>query len=57
MAINERLTVTALFLRQNGHLLQTGNAELEPFTLRVVNGHPSLDEIADWFREYSIIEG
>ncbi|MFQ5434434.1 MAG: type II toxin-antitoxin system death-on-curing family toxin, partial [Anaerolineae bacterium] len=50
------ITAAALFLRQNGRILQTSNAELEQFTLHVVNEHPSLDEMAGWFREYSVIE-
>jgi death on curing protein len=32
------MTAAALFLQQNGQLLQTSNSELESFTLRVANG-------------------
>ncbi|HFQ93551.1 MAG TPA: type II toxin-antitoxin system death-on-curing family toxin [Anaerolineae bacterium] len=48
------ITATALFLRQNGHRLQTTNEELERFTLMVVNERPSLEEAAIWFQHYTV---
>ena len=55
---NKRTAITsaALFLQQNGRLLQTTNEELERFTLRVVNERPSLAEIASWFQSRLVLE-
>jgi death on curing protein len=47
------MTAAALFLQQNGQLLQTSNSELESFTLRVANGGLSVNEIAAWLEENS----
>ncbi|KAA3656227.1 MAG: type II toxin-antitoxin system death-on-curing family toxin [Chloroflexi bacterium] len=47
------ITSTSMFLRQNGHRLQTTNEEMERFTLLLVNERPSLDEIASWFQKYT----
>lgn len=47
------ITAAALFLQQNGYRLETTNAELERFTLHVVNHHPPLTEIASWFRKHT----
>ncbi|MCB9004636.1 MAG: type II toxin-antitoxin system death-on-curing family toxin [Ardenticatenaceae bacterium] len=48
---NKRTAITSsvLFLQLNGYSLQTTNAELERFTLSVVNERPSLTTIAAWF--------
>ncbi len=45
------ITAAAMFLRRNGRILQTSNAELERFTLWVTEERPSLDEMANWFEE------
>ena len=50
------ITATALFLRSNGRLLHTSNAELERFTMQVVVDRPSLAQMADWFQINSIDE-
>ena len=50
------ITTTALFLQQNGRFLRTTNAELERFTLMVVEEPPSLSQIADWFQVNSAPE-
>lgn len=47
------ITAAALFLLQNGYRLETTNAELERFTLHVVNDHPPLAEIASWFQKHT----
>ena len=51
------ITATAMMLRLNGYRLQTNNVELERFTLHVVNHHPSIDEIADWFAAHVRVVG
>lgn len=48
------ITAAALFLQQNGRLLQTSNQELEQFTMHVINNHPDLAEIASWFKDNSV---
>ncbi len=48
------VTAAALFLQLNDRLLQTSNAELESFTLRVVNDRPTIAEIAGWFELNSV---
>ena len=50
------ITTTALFLRQNGRYLRTTNAELERFTLMVVEERPSLSQSAAWFQVNSTPE-
>lgn len=52
---NKRTAITssAMFLLQNGRRVETTNAELERFTLWVVNEHPPLSDIADWFEKNS----
>lgn len=52
---NKRTAITssAMFLLQNGRRVETTNAELERFTLRVVNEHPPVAELAEWFEENS----
>lgn len=47
------ITAAALFLLQNGRSLQTTNEELEKFTMHVVNTHPDLPELAEWFQDNS----
>lgn len=49
------IAAAALFLRQNGLRLETTNAELEQFTLRVTNERMAIPEIADWFRRYTMV--
>ncbi|MDT8405517.1 type II toxin-antitoxin system death-on-curing family toxin [Sulfuriflexus sp.] len=53
---NKRTAITAagLFLRQNGWQLETGNEELERFTLRVVNEGLDLNVCAEWLEHRSI---
>jgi death on curing protein len=50
------ITAAALFLQQNGRRMETSNAELERFTLWVVNEHPALAEVAAWFEQNSVVE-
>jgi death-on-curing protein len=47
------ITASALFLRQNGYLLQVENLEMVHFTLACAQSQLSLVEIAEWFRKYS----
>lgn len=47
------ITAAALFLQLNGFKLVVTNAELERFTLFVVNERPSLAEITAWFAAWS----
>ena len=49
------ITASALFLEQNGRRLQTSNEALENFTFHIINDHPDLIDIADWFRQHSVI--
>ena len=49
------ITATSLFLLRNGRSLQTTNTELERFTFHVVNDHPPIPEIANWFKENSVL--
>lgn len=53
---NKRMAImtASMFLLQNGRRVQTTNTELERFTLWVVNDHPTLTEIMDWFRDNSV---
>lgn len=48
------ITATGLFLRQNGHQLQTSSAQLEAFTLQVAQGGPTIAEIARWLEQNSV---
>lgn len=52
---NKRVAITAaaLFLRRNGYQFVADNAELERFTMAVVMGKTSLDQIVAWFRHHS----
>jgi len=52
---NKRTAITsvALFWRFNGYRLVVENAEMVQFTLACAQSQRSLDEIADWFRQYS----
>lgn len=47
------ITAAALFLRANGYRLVVENHEMVRFTLTCAQSQRSLDEIADWFRQYS----
>ena len=47
------ITAAALFLRLNGHQLDVENAEMVRFTLACAQSQHTLDEITDWFRQYS----
>jgi prophage maintenance system killer protein len=53
---NKRTAITsaALFLQGNGRRLETTNAELERFTLWVVEVRPLPDEIAAWFHTHTV---
>ena len=48
------ITAAALFLRLNGFQLIVENNEMVQFTLACAQSRLSLDEITNWFREYSI---
>jgi death-on-curing protein len=52
---NKRTGITAasLFLLQNGFRLETTQAELERFTLRVASSAVEIAEIAAWFQQHS----
>ena len=45
------ITATAMFLRQNGFVLQTTNEALEAFVMMVVGKRPSLENITVWLQE------
>ncbi len=47
------ITAAALFLRLNGYRLVVENAEMVQFTLACAQSQCSLEEITDWFRQYS----
>jgi len=53
---NKRTAITAasLFLLQKGYRLETSNDELHRFTLKVASENIAIDEIARWFRNYSV---
>lgn len=53
---NKRTAITsaALFLRMNGYRLKVENEEMVRFTLACAQSQLSLDEIMDWFKQYSI---
>ena len=50
------ITAAALFLRMNGYRLVVENNEMVRFTLACAQSQLSLDEIAHWFRQYSLRE-
>jgi death on curing protein len=56
---NKRTAITsaALFLRVHGFRLVVENDELVRFTLACAQSQLSLDEITDWFKQYSQFEG
>jgi len=56
---NRRTAITAvgIFLRINGFRLVVDNNEMVWFTLACAQSQPSLDEITDWFRQYSTSAG
>lgn len=47
------ITAAALFLRMNGYRLIVESEEMIRFTLACAQSQQSLDEITDWFRQYS----
>lgn len=47
------ITAAALFLRLNGYWLVVENAQMVRFTLARAQSQRSLDEITDWFKQYS----
>ena len=47
------ITAAALFLRFNGYQLVVENTEMVRFTLACAQSQRSLDEITNWFRQYS----
>lgn len=53
---NKRTAITsaALYLRMNGYRLKVENEEMVRFTLACAQSQLSLDEIMDWFKQYSI---
>ena len=48
------ITAAALFLRMNGYRLIVENNEMARFTLTCAQSQLSLDEITDWFRQFSL---
>jgi death on curing protein len=54
---NKRTAITsaALFLRINGYRLVVENDEMVLFTMACAQSQRSLDEIADWFTQFSVI--
>ena len=52
---NKRTAVTAggIFLRRNDKRLTASQKELEDFTLRVVNEHLEITEIAEWLEDHT----
>lgn len=51
------ITAAALILRFNGYRLVVENAEMVRFALACAQSQRSLDEIVDWFRQYSTNAG
>ncbi len=51
------ITAVAMFLRANGFQLVVENKEMVRFTLACAQSQISLDEIRDWFRQYSVSVG
>lgn len=47
------ITASAIFLRLNGYLLQVENREMVHFTIACAQSQRSLEEIADWFRQFT----
>jgi death-on-curing protein len=56
---NKRTAIiaAALFLRINGYRLVVENIEMVRFTLACAQSQLSLNEIAEWFRQYSTSVG
>jgi death-on-curing protein len=48
------ITAAAIFWQRNGRHLETTNAELERFTLWVVEARPLLNEVARWFHIHTL---
>lgn len=48
------ITAAALFLNINGYRLVVENNEMVRFTLACAQSQLSLDEIAEWFKRYSV---
>jgi death-on-curing protein len=55
---NKRTAITsvAMFLLINGYRLEVDNNELVHFSLACAQSQVSLDQIAAWFRKYSVKE-
>ncbi|MBF0559648.1 MAG: type II toxin-antitoxin system death-on-curing family toxin [Nitrospirae bacterium] len=53
---NKRTAIVAagLFLRMNGHVLETSQRELERFTLNMATGRTTLEDAAKWFEKYGV---
>ncbi len=51
------ITASALFLRINGFQLVVENIEMVRFTLACAQSQLSLEEIRDWFNQYSTSAG
>ncbi|HEX2980834.1 MAG TPA: type II toxin-antitoxin system death-on-curing family toxin [Anaerolineaceae bacterium] len=51
------ITAAALFLRINGYRLMVENSEMVRFTMACAQSQHSLDELSDWFRQYSTSTG
>jgi len=52
---NKRTAIssTGLFLRINGYVLETSQGEFEDFTLKMATGKISIDDAAEWFKQYT----
>jgi death on curing protein len=55
---NKRTAITsaAIFLRMNGCRLEVANGEMVRFTLACAQSQLSVDEIADWFGQWTFAE-
>ncbi len=52
---NKRTAITSagIFLRVNGHTLETSQGELERFTLDLATSRTSYEEAEEWFNKYA----
>lgn len=48
------VVVASIFLLRNGYSLRTSSKALERFTLKVASTKTEIEEIAKWFKKYSI---
>ncbi|XOB41817.1 MAG: type II toxin-antitoxin system death-on-curing family toxin [Candidatus Nealsonbacteria bacterium] len=50
------ITVVKIFLNRNNYSFELETNEVEKFTIRVVNNHLTLEEIALWIEKHSKVE-